>query len=101
MLICASCESGNGCHDGRSFVIQALSNLMAFVSSTLEASGGMRSGPGLEIRVNITEFATEPGFRTALLVSPRLFTSGPLTSPASAVGVVKRASHRPRADPPG
>src|SRR5437016_6203387 len=101
ILICAICESGNGCQEGRSFVIHALSRLIALVSSKVEASGGIRKAPGLEMRVNMTELLSEPGFSTALLASPKLFSSAPLTNPACAVGVVNRASQRARAEPPG
>src|SRR5437764_15263523 len=98
ILICATCECANVCQDGRSFVIHALSRLIALVSSKVEASGGIRKAPRLEMRVNITELLSEPGFNTALLESPKLFSSTPLTNPACAVGVVNRASQRARAE---
>ena len=73
---------------------------MAFVSSKFEAIGGIRSAPGVEIRVNIIELAGASGLMTALLVSPLLFSKGPLMMPELAVGVVMRASHKALAEPP-
>ena len=72
---------------------------MALVSSRFEPIGGIRRDPGVEIRVSIIELAGDAGLTTMLLVSPLLFSKGPLTMPARAVGVVMTAFQRALAEP--
>src|SRR5437763_278315 len=74
--------------------IHCVSTFVASLSTRFESSGGiwMEFALRVDTRVSNADWLSDCGTIIWLFGSPRLFTRAPLINPASAVGVVMRAS---------